>query len=63
MTSSKVSADDKNDPEFWNITENRSLLKPGETFEFIFTKPGKYEYHSEPHPHKHGTVIVLEPEK
>jgi plastocyanin len=58
VVGSKISADDKSDPAFWNITENAPLLSPGETFEFTFTKLGAYGYHSEPHPHKHGTVMV-----
>jgi len=62
---SSIRADDMSDPEFYNAThlDEKSdvalLLKPGETFEFTFTKPGDFGYHGEPHPHERGTVIVL----
>jgi flavin-dependent dehydrogenase len=36
------------------------LIMPGETFEFLFTEPGEYHYHCEPHPWMTGTVIVEE---
>lgn len=63
-TFSSIRADDRSDPEFWRATnldegnDDRLLLAPGDSFQFTFTKPGAYGYHSEPHPHKHGTVIV-----
>jgi plastocyanin len=67
--SSSIRADDKIDPEFYDAThldensEARLLLNPSETFEFTFTRPGEFGYHSEPHPHKRGIVVVLqEPE-
>lgn len=68
VTSGSVVANDKSDPDFYNATNNeegglKTLLDPGMTFEFTFTKPGEFGYHSEPHPHKHGTVIVLANEK
>ena len=69
-TFSSIRADeDASDPQFWRathldeISNVNLLLSPGDTFEFTFTKPGEYGYHSEPHPHKHGTVIVLEPQE
>jgi plastocyanin len=65
ITFSTIKADNMSDQEFWNATnldESSNLdqlLSPGETFEYTFTKPGQFGYHSEPHPHLHGTVIVL----
>jgi plastocyanin len=67
-----VVADNEGDPLFFNITNTdtpnfdandksgkNNYLLPGQFFEFTFTKPGEFGYHSIPHPHKHGTVIVL----
>lgn len=34
------------------------LIQPGEEFEFLFTQPGEYKYHCEPHPWMTGTVKV-----
>ncbi len=34
-------------------------IMPGKSFQFTFTRPGTYEYHSEPHPWMHGKVVVL----
>lgn len=36
-----------------------TLIGPGETFEFTFTKEGEYAYHCEPHPHMKGKIIVV----
>lgn len=41
-----------------NPTEE-SFLLPGESFQYTFTKPGEFGYHSVPHPQLKGTVIVL----
>jgi plastocyanin len=55
VTSGSVVADNKSDPDFYNATHNdedelKTLLNPGEIFEFTFTKPGEFGYHSVPHP-------------
>jgi plastocyanin len=54
-----VKADDKSDPKFFESSYNYTFLAPNGIFEFTFTKPGRFDYHSEPHPWMHGTVIVL----
>jgi plastocyanin len=36
----------------------KNTLMPGGTFEFTFTKPGTFGYHSVPHPQMKGTVVV-----
>lgn len=36
------------------------LVVPGETYEFTFTKVGKYAYHCEPHPWMQGEIEVIE---
>jgi plastocyanin len=44
----------------YQLTRGGYLL-PGETYNFTFTKPGSYGYHSEPDPWMYGTVIVSLP--
>ncbi|MGH9878816.1 MAG: cupredoxin domain-containing protein, partial [Nitrososphaerales archaeon] len=58
---SSIVADNNDDPQFFNVTEENanSLLMPGDTFEFTFTKPSIIGYHSVPHPWKHGYVVVF----
>ncbi len=34
------------------------VIKPGETYEFLFTEPQEIPYHCEPHPWMTGTIIV-----
>jgi len=34
------------------------VLKPGETFEFLFTEPNEILYHCEPHPWMKGKITV-----
>jgi len=53
-------AEDINDQNYGK-TFNSSLLKPGQSYEFTFTRPGTYHYHGEPHPWQVGTVIVIQP--
>ena len=36
-----------------------TLIMPGETFEFTFTKEGEYPYHCDPHPWMKGVVAVV----
>lgn len=36
------------------------LVSPGGTYEFTFTKVGKYGYHCEPHPWMQGEIEVIE---
>jgi plastocyanin len=57
---SAVRANDKSDPNFFAASHNNgTVLTPNATFEFTFTKPGRFDYHSEPHPWLHGTIIVV----
>lgn len=35
-------------------------ISPESKFEFVFTEPGAYPYHSEPHPWMRGTIFVVE---
>jgi len=72
---SSVIADDDSDPEFAKATANfpdnmtclcdlkvvptHLFMINGTTFDFTFTKPGIFGYHSVPHPQMKGKVIVL----
>ncbi len=68
-TMNSVVADNSSDPDFYNMTnrfsavmENAKMpnfLKPGESFEYTFTKPGYFGYHGVPHPWQRGWVLVL----
>ena len=49
-------ADDDSDLSFYLATQNL-IIKPGESFEHTFTKPGEYGFHSRPW--QHGTVEIL----
>jgi plastocyanin len=40
--------------------EGGGYVLPGTTFSFVFTKPGTYNYHCEPHPWMKGTIDVIE---
>ena len=35
------------------------FLQPNGTFDYIFTKPGTYDYNGPPYPYMHGTIVVL----
>lgn len=37
---------------------NSSVLQPGASFSFTFTKPGTYSYHCSIHPFMTGKVVV-----
>ncbi len=34
------------------------VMKPGESYEFLFTEPQEVHYHCQPHPWMTGTIIV-----
>src|SRR5919204_3547874 len=46
--------------DFNSIKQQNTLIMPGKTFEFTFTKVGDYPYHCEPHPHMKGVVSIAE---
>ena len=43
--------------------EGGPFVMPGESYEFTFREPGRYDYHHESHPWMQGTVIVLQQDK
>lgn len=56
---SSVRANDQSDLGFFTAASKPIFILPGDEFRYTFTQPGEFDYHSEPHPWKHGTVIVL----
>ena len=42
----------------FNSMATIGLVLPKKTFEFVFTEPGEYPYHCEPHPWMKGKVTV-----
>ncbi|MDE1832519.1 MAG: hypothetical protein KGI02_09155 [Thaumarchaeota archaeon] len=54
-----VVAENQDDPLFWNVTRSSSVLLPGKSFNFTFTKAGEFQYDTEPHPWMYGWVLVL----
>ena len=59
MVPGSVRANDQSDPDFFAAANKPIFLLPGDEFRYTFTRSGEFGYHSEPHPWKHGTVIVL----
>jgi len=37
---------------------SNGVIKPGETYEFLFTEETEIEYHCEPHPWMKGKIII-----
>ena len=37
------------------------VIKPGDTYEFLFTQPGEILYHCQPHPWMTGKISILAP--
>jgi plastocyanin len=63
ITSHTVTSDDEYHDQingaFASTEQLGTLINPGETFEFTFTKEGEYPYHCDPHPWMKGKVIVV----
>jgi plastocyanin len=63
ITSHSVTSDDGYKDQvngaFASTEQLGTLINPGKTFEFTFTKEGEYAYHCEPHPWMKGKVIVV----
>lgn len=60
-----VTSDDGHEDPWSGLFDSREhtetpLIMPGNSFEFLFTEPGEFKYHCEPHPWMTGTVVVTE---
>ena len=47
------------DPLFEKGPYSHGIIRPGKSFNFTFTKPGEFQYDTEPHPWLYGWVLVL----
>ncbi len=56
-----VTADPGSAEDFAEGASRSNWLDGGEEWEFIFTSPGEYNYHCEPHPWMRGTIFVVGP--
>jgi len=54
-----VTADPGSPDDFADAASRSNFLDIDDTFTFVFTSPGEYKYHCEPHPWMRGTIIVL----
>jgi len=55
-----VTADETTEDSYSGEFGSTGVVLPGETYEFLFTKPIEIPYHCEPHPWMTGTLIVTE---
>ncbi|MEE8186253.1 MAG: plastocyanin/azurin family copper-binding protein [Nitrososphaerales archaeon] len=56
-----VTADPGSPDDFGEGASRSNWLDLGDTFTFVFTSPGEFKYHCEPHPWMRGTIIVVGP--
>ncbi|WP_264357908.1 cupredoxin domain-containing protein [Candidatus Nitrososphaera evergladensis] len=54
-----IRSNDVLDSSFYNVTHGKNFLMPNGTLTFTFSTPGKFDYHAEPRPWFHGTIMVL----
>ncbi len=47
------------DPTFEKGPYSHGIILPGKSFNFTFTKPGEFQYHTQPHPWLQGSILVL----
>jgi len=53
-----VTPDHRTEDSFSGPFGSEGVIKPGETYEFIFTEPTEIEYHCQPHPWMTGKLVV-----
>jgi len=57
-TAHTVTPDHRSEDSYSGEFGSAGVLKPGETYEFIFTEPQDVPYHCAPHPWMEGTISV-----
>lgn len=57
-TAHTVTPDHRQSDAYSGDFGSTGVLKPGDTYEFLFTEPQEVPYHCQPHPWMTGTVIV-----
>jgi len=53
-----VTPDHRAEDSYSGAFASLGVIKPGETYEFLFTEEHEIEYHCEPHPWMTGTLII-----
>ena len=57
-TAHTVTPDHRHADSYSGDFGSSGVLKPGETYEFLFTEPQEVHYHCDPHPWMTGSIIV-----
>ncbi|MBT8173057.1 MAG: copper-binding protein, partial [Nitrosopumilus sp.] len=57
-TAHTVTPDHRHSDSYSGDFGSSGVLKPGDTYEFLFTEPQEVHYHCQPHPWMTGSVIV-----
>ena len=57
-TAHTVTPDHRHADSYSGDFGSSGVLKPGETYEFLFTEPQEVHYHCDPHPWMIGSLIV-----
>jgi len=57
-TAHTVTPDHRHTDSYSGDFGSPGVIKPGDTYEFLFTEPQEVHYHCQPHPWMTGTIIV-----
>jgi plastocyanin len=57
-TAHTVTPDHRHSDSYSGDFGSPGVLKPGDTYEFLFTEPQEVHYHCQPHPWMTGSIIV-----
>jgi len=57
-TAHTVTPDHRHSDSYSGDFGSSGVLKPGDTYEFLFTEPQEVHYHCEPHPWMTGSIII-----
>ena len=57
-TAHTVTPDHRAADSYSGVFGSVGVIKPGETYEFLFTEPHEIEYHCEPHPWMTGSLVI-----
>ncbi len=57
-TAHTVTPDHRYEDSYSGEFNSPGVIKPGETYEFVFTEPAEIHYHCTPHPWMKGSIII-----
>jgi plastocyanin len=57
-TAHTVTPDHRHADSYSGDFGSEGVLKPGDTYDFLFTEPQEVHYHCQPHPWMTGSIIV-----